>query len=57
MTLILRSVSRNVSILRTLLISLTIPNVGEAISKNPGFLKLRRIRAAQNIAKTVRSLF
>lgn len=27
--------------------------VGEAISKNPGFLKLRRIRAAQNIAKTI----
>ena len=32
-------------------------HVGEAISKNPGFLKLRRIRAAQNIAKTVRHLF
>ncbi|CAK8679205.1 unnamed protein product [Clavelina lepadiformis] len=27
--------------------------VGEAISQNPGFLKLRRIRAAQNIAKTI----
>ncbi|MBN3311293.1 PHB2 protein, partial [Amia calva] len=28
--------------------------LGEAVTKNPGYLKLRRIRAAQNIAKTVR---
>lgn len=27
--------------------------LGEAISKNPAYLKLRRIRAAQNIAKTM----
>uniref|UniRef100_A0A4W4G4V8 Prohibitin n=1 Tax=Electrophorus electricus TaxID=8005 RepID=A0A4W4G4V8_ELEEL len=27
--------------------------LGEAVTKNPGYLKLRRIRAAQNIAKTV----
>ena len=28
-------------------------NVGEAIALNPGYLKLRKIRAAQAIAKTV----
>uniref|UniRef100_A0A8C1KM77 Prohibitin n=1 Tax=Cyprinus carpio TaxID=7962 RepID=A0A8C1KM77_CYPCA len=27
--------------------------LGQAVMKNPGYLKLRRIRAAQNIAKTV----
>lgn len=27
--------------------------LGEAVTKNPGYLKLRRIRAAQSIAKTV----
>ncbi|XP_059426178.1 prohibitin-2-like [Carassius carassius] len=27
--------------------------LGKAVTKNPGYLKLRRIRAAQNIAKTV----
>ena len=27
--------------------------LGAAVTKNPGYLKLRRIRAAQNIAKTV----
>lgn len=27
--------------------------LGDAISKNPGYLKLRKIRAAQNIARTV----
>ncbi|XP_075699051.1 prohibitin-2 [Rhinoderma darwinii] len=27
--------------------------IGDALSKNPGYLKLRRIRAAQSIAKTV----
>ncbi|KAG7243785.1 hypothetical protein INR49_008309 [Caranx melampygus] len=27
--------------------------LGQAVTKNPGYLKLRRIRAAQNIAKTV----
>jgi hypothetical protein len=27
--------------------------IGNAISKNPGYLKIRKIRAAQNIAKTV----
>ncbi|XP_066295915.1 prohibitin-2-like isoform X1 [Branchiostoma lanceolatum] len=27
--------------------------IGEAISENPGYLKLRRIRAAQSIAKTI----
>uniref|UniRef100_A0A3B4YFP1 Prohibitin n=1 Tax=Seriola lalandi dorsalis TaxID=1841481 RepID=A0A3B4YFP1_SERLL len=30
--------------------------LGEAVTKNPGYLKLRKIRAAQNIAKTVFSL-
>ncbi|XP_041861958.1 prohibitin-2-like [Melanotaenia boesemani] len=29
--------------------------LGQAVTKNPGYLKLRRIRAAQNIAKTVAS--
>ncbi|XP_033113578.1 prohibitin-2-like [Anneissia japonica] len=29
--------------------------LGEAISQNPGYLKLRKIRAAQNIARTVAS--
>ncbi|TRY89321.1 hypothetical protein DNTS_003482 [Danionella cerebrum] len=28
--------------------------LGEAVTKNPGYLKLRRIRAAQNIAKVVK---
>ncbi|TVK90636.1 Prohibitin-2 [Bagarius yarrelli] len=28
--------------------------LGQAVTKNPGYLKLRRIRAAQNIAKMVR---
>lgn len=27
--------------------------IGEAIQQNPGFLKLRKIQAAQKIAKTV----
>lgn len=27
--------------------------IGEAIKENPGYLKLRKIRAAQHIAKTV----
>lgn len=27
--------------------------LGEAISKNPGYLKLRKIRAAQQIARTM----
>jgi hypothetical protein len=27
--------------------------IGEAIAKNPGYLKLKKIRAAQNIARTV----
>lgn len=27
--------------------------LGEAVSQNPGFLKLRKIRAAQSIARTV----
>ncbi|XP_062853340.1 prohibitin-2b [Trichomycterus rosablanca] len=27
--------------------------LGEAVTKNPGYLKLRRIRAAQNISKTI----
>jgi len=31
--------------------------LGEAVTKNPGYLKLRRIRAAQNIAKTVQLWF
>lgn len=34
---------------------LTLPAyLGEALSKNPGYIKLRKIRAAQNISKTVR---
>lgn len=28
--------------------------LGEAIGRNPGYLKLRKIRAAQNIARTVK---
>lgn len=28
--------------------------LGEAISRNPGYLKLRKLRASQHIAKTVR---
>ena len=27
--------------------------LGEAVSQNPGYLKLRKIRAAQSIARTV----
>jgi hypothetical protein len=27
--------------------------LGEAISKNPGYLKLRKLRASKEIAKTV----
>lgn len=27
--------------------------LGEALSRNPGYIKLRKIRAAQNISKTV----
>lgn len=30
--------------------------LGEAISQNPGFLKLRKIRASQSIARTVMQL-
>lgn len=33
--------------------SLTEDYLGEAVGKNPGYLKLRKIRAAQNIARTV----
>lgn len=33
---------------------LVFTQLGEAVTKNPGYLKLRKIRAAQNIAKTVR---
>ena len=29
--------------------------IGTAISKNPGYLKLKKIRAAQNIARTIAS--
>ena len=36
--------------------SLTPLHVGKAMSENPGYLKLRKIRAAQNIARTVRFL-
>ncbi|CAL1288088.1 unnamed protein product, partial [Larinioides sclopetarius] len=31
--------------------------LGDAISKNPGYLKLRKLRAAQNISRTVSSFF
>lgn len=27
--------------------------MGESLGKNPGYIKLRKIRAAQNISKTV----
>ena len=27
--------------------------LGEALSRNPGYIKLRKIRAAQNISKTI----
>lgn len=33
--------------------SLTVAYLGEAIGLNPGYLKLRKIRAAQSIARTV----
>lgn len=33
-----------------------VSHLGEALSKNPGYIKLRKIRAAQNISKTVSSL-
>lgn len=29
--------------------------IGEALSANPGYLKLRKIRAAQNISRTIAS--
>jgi prohibitin 2 len=32
---------------------LTCSYLGEAISRNPGYLKLRKIRAAQNISRTI----
>lgn len=32
---------------------LTPAHLGEALGKNPGYIKLRKIRAAQNISKTV----
>ena len=31
--------------------------IGEAISKNPGYLKLKKLRASSNISKTVRVIF
>ena len=31
--------------------------LGEAISKNPGYLKLRKLKASREIARTVRSIF
>jgi prohibitin 2 len=31
--------------------------LGEAITKNPGYLKLRKLRASGTIAKTVRKIF
>lgn len=34
-------------------VKLFVYQLGQAVTKNPGYLKLRRIRAAQNIAKTV----
>ena len=34
-------------------ISLTPVYLGLALSQNPGYLKLRKIRAAQNISRTV----
>ena len=36
-----------------LLISLTSAYIGKAVTENPGYLKLRKIRAAQQIARTV----
>lgn len=36
--------------------SLTFSYLGQAIGMNPGFLKLRKIRAAQTISKTVSQL-
>lgn len=33
--------------------SFCVLQLGQAVTKNPGYLKLRKIRAAQNIAKTV----
>lgn len=36
--------------------SVCVLQLGEAVTKNPGYLKLRKIRAAQTIAKTVRDI-
>jgi prohibitin 2 len=38
-------------------ISLTPLYLGEAIGSNPGYLKLRKIRASQSIARTVSKVF
>lgn len=46
-------VCMNVSPLIQWCICLLCFQLGQAVTKNPGYLKLRRIRAAQNIAKTV----
>ena len=35
------------------LFPLTFRHIGKAIAENPGYLKLRKIRAAQSIARTV----
>ena len=40
-------------VLSSKLVSLTLIQIGGAIASNPGYLKLRKIRAAQNIARTV----
>ncbi|KAK2101551.1 hypothetical protein P7K49_019217 [Saguinus oedipus] len=34
-------------------VNLNSTHLGEALSKNPGYIKLRKIRAAQNISKTI----
>lgn len=46
-----------VELVSATLIDLSASQLGQAVTKNPGYLKLRRIRAAQNIAKTVRDVF
>jgi hypothetical protein len=38
-------------------ISLTPLYLGEAIGSNPGYLKLRKIRASQSIARTVSKVY
>jgi prohibitin 2 len=39
--------------MRSSVVSLTTVNIGMALKTNPGYLQLRKIQAAQNIASTI----